>query len=354
MKRCLPQYLRAIGCELSFSNDDKFTTACPIHGGVKKNFHAHRMHDGKWVWTCRSRCSGDGGTTLDLHARLHGLDAKTRQCVAGAAELVRITPDDTGSAPKISADERLRRQLEEERRARKEAESQALTDHLHATLEKRLHPFDPRHHFTDWRDLLHNGSLLTMEGREHDGRLLIESLFHPDDLLWLGEVEDSGKEIHKGNFRPCAEWLEADYLPPRIAAGVFKPGSISRSAENVTKSPFIVIESDNLIGHEPTTDEEREQNKALSFSLFFYCQEILGLHPRAVIDTGNKSLHLWFDRPPPDEFAALLDLAGGLRLDQGLLERCHFSPLRLPGTIHDKTSLPATLHFINPIHPQKA
>lgn len=347
LKCLLPEYLRAHGCELFFRGDDHFKTACPIHGGVKRNFHADRLPDGEWVWNCRSGCGGDGGSVIDLHARLNGLDAKTARCIAGAAEILRIKPDESPRLSGIPADQKAKRLREEKERAAKVTEATAITNHLRQTLEKRLSNYPNQ----NWRGDLGAGSLVLMKGREEDARLMISSLFMPDDFIWLGETWESGQEENRENFRPCSEWLKADYLSPRIAAGIFKPGSISRSAENVEKSPFIVIESDELIGHEPKNPDEREANKALSFSLFFYCHEILGLHPRAVIDTGNKSLHLWFDRPEPDEFSALLALADGLRIDKGLLARCPFSPLRLPGTIHEKTGQPATLLFINPIHP---
>jgi hypothetical protein len=354
LKALLPEYLRAIGTEVFMTSENQLTAACPIHRGVKRNFHAKLMPDGNWVWICRSGCGGDGGTTLHLHARLHGLDAKTIQCISGVAEALGIEPDKTRAIPMVSPEERAHRQRDHEEKAKAEAEARSLAGHLRGTLEQRLDWFAHHHHFADWRDALKGGSLVGLEGREHDAHLMASSLFHHEDVLWLGETYESGKEFHRDNFRPCSEWLASNYLPPRLAAGIFKAGSISRSAENVAKSPFIVIESDDLIGHTPTTDKEREQNKAMSFALFFYCQEVLKLHPRAVIDTGNKSLHLWFDRPEPAEFLALLELAEGLRIDKGLLKQCPFSPLRMPGTIHEKTNRPAELLFVNPIRPHHA
>lgn len=90
LKCRLPEYLRAIGCQLSFTSDDHFSTACPIHNGTKKKFHADRQPNGEWVWICRTGCGGEGGTVLDLHARRHGLNARTRQNIAGTAEAIGI------------------------------------------------------------------------------------------------------------------------------------------------------------------------------------------------------------------------------------------------------------------------
>jgi hypothetical protein len=163
----------------------------------------------------------------------------------------------------------------------------------------------------------------------------------------MGQPYESGKEKHRANFKTCREWLSSDYLPSRIAAGHFKPGSFSRSEENLEDSSFLIVESDDLIGKKPTDAGERNENKSLSYALAGYCQKELGLHLRAVIDTGNKSLHLWFDRPPPNALAAVRTLAAGLRIDTGLLDSCATAPLRMPGCIHEKTKLPATLLYLN-------
>ncbi len=101
LKSHLPEYLRAIGCELNFKHDTTFTTACPIHRGEKQNFHATQKPDGVWVWHCFSGCGGDGGTVIDLHSRLNGVDAKTSDCIKGAAEVTGISPiEETGPKPR--------------------------------------------------------------------------------------------------------------------------------------------------------------------------------------------------------------------------------------------------------------
>lgn len=175
-------------------------------------------------------------------------------------------------------------------------------------------------------------------------------LFYSDDILWLGNRRrDSGSPRHAANFRTCADWLKLAKLPQMIAGGVFCKGSISRGGDHVDLSPYIVIECDQLIGHEPTTPAEKAQNKRLSAALIRYCQDVLGLILRAVIDTGNKSLHAWFDRPPQAVFEALVRNAERFRIDKGVLEQCQFSPLRLPGCIHKESNQPATLIYLNPL-----
>ena len=191
---------------------------------------------------------------------------------------------------------------------------------------------------------------INFDSPDHIPHDFIISLYQLDDILWLGGQYDSGEEKHRANFRTCAEWLELTELPPRIAPATFHAGSFSRSSINVKTSPFIIIESDDLVGHKPVTLEDRERNKALSHALIGYAQHELGLTLRAVIDTGNKSLHAWFDRPPPSELDAIKKMAAGLRIDLSALDQGH-SPFRMPGCTHDKTNQPARLLYLNPIHP---
>ncbi len=343
IKSMLPEYLERSGISITKRTATHLECLCPLHQDGNPSFTADLVA-GVWVWKCWP--CGTGGTVIDLHARLNGLDAKSFDCIKEAAEALQISPDERYQVPRVSPIERGQRRRDAEETAKQDA----LTKHLNQRLAEKLDYFSHHHWFPDWRDALDEGTLITLKDRRHDSRLFIESLFQDDEIVWMGETYESGREENRHNFRPVSDWLELDQLPPRVAAGTFHRGSISRNSESVDNSPFIVIESDDLIGHEPRDEKERDQNKAASFALFFYCQEKLGLHPRAVIDTGNKSLHLWFDRPPPDEFSALLKLADGLRIDRGLLERCQCSPLRLPGTIHEKTNNPAELYFINPKH----
>ena len=343
LKSLLPDYLRNIGCEIKYRGETKLSTACPIHGGEKQNFHAIQKPDGVWRWTCFSGCGGDGGTILDLHSKLNG--GGIREAIIGAAEALHIAPDETGSfTPASTAESARRRREAKERELAAELEA-AMTGILQKKLHKKLETFLD----DNWRQALDVGTLVSLENRRHDSHLFIESLFSPEDNIWMGEIGDSGREMHRENFRHASDWMLHDRLPPRVSAGTFKDGSFGRTAGNVDDAPFIVIESDSLIGYEPTTGDDKEKNKAFSFALFFYCQERLGLTPRAVIDTGNKSLHLWFDRPPPDDMEALVDIAEGFRMDRGLLEKSANSPLRLPGTIH-KNGNKAELLFINPKH----
>jgi hypothetical protein len=202
---------------------------------------------------------------------------------------------------------------------------------------------------SDWRaDLWHSSPIRFDDpgAAPHD---FIASLFKPDDILWLGELSDSGDPKHAAHLKTCRDWLKTDRLPPRIASGTFHNGSISRCKESVKTSPFILMESDDLIGHKPSTPEERERNKAHSSALIGYAQDKLGLKLRAVIDTGGKSLHAWLDRPPDPEMSALRKMAAGFNIDESILENCQSSPLRMPHCIHEKTHNSANILYLNPL-----
>ena len=46
---------------------------CPIHNGKNKNFLINKVN-GVWLYTCFSKCGGDGGSIIDLHQKLNNLD----------------------------------------------------------------------------------------------------------------------------------------------------------------------------------------------------------------------------------------------------------------------------------------
>jgi hypothetical protein len=70
----------------------------------------------------------------------------------------------------------------------------------------------------------------------------------------------------------------------------------------------------------------------------------VGLRIVTIIDTGNKSLHAWAERPPADVLAQLVAMAPGLGIDAGALTHSA-APVRLPGCIHQITGRPARLLY---------
>jgi hypothetical protein len=99
---------------------------------------------------------------------------------------------------------------------------------------------------------------------------------------------------------------------------VFHPGTISRSDSNVAVRRFLVVESDKL-----TKDE--------SGAIFCLLRHKLKL--RAVVDTGNKSLHGWFDYPDEDNVEQLKAFLPELGCDPKMFGASQ--PARLAGQLRD-------------------
>jgi len=345
LKALLPEYLRAIGTEVFMKSKNQLTAACPIHGGIMRNFHAKEKPDGTWVWICRSGCGGDGGSVLDLHARLHSLHDKSRDCITGVADVLNIQPSDELPTKRTTARHLEQRRRESRQRAIDAERERTFT----ATLtEKRTELLTP-YLSTDWRaDYFHESPMCLEASHDAQARQMIEWLFNPDDLLWMGSVYDSNKPQHRANFRPAKEWLHVPQLPSRLSAGTFREGSISRSRANLATQPYLIIESDDLIGHKPTTDEEREVNRQLNAALMSFLTDRFHLELRALIDTGGKSLHGWFTHPGEETALALAKLLDGLAIDSAVFHRASCAPLRAPGCLHEVTGNYASLYYLDP------
>ncbi len=184
------------------------------------------------------------------------------------------------------------------------------------------------------------------------------SLFRPGDIVWCGEHKDTisledqkdPKECWRLErvkatrpFRRALEWIEQAELPgPRICPSSFKAGLLARSNESVLARRFIVVEHDQL--------SIAQQSAALRW-LWKEC----GLKLRAIVFTGGKSLHGWFECPSPMQLEELqIILCGFKRPGEGLIGGMGFDPAtfvpsqtyRVPGWPHDNTGNLAELWFL--------
>ena len=163
-----------------------------------------------------------------------------------------------------------------------------------------------------------------------DWRILLQ-LFKPEDVLWIGgkysscadDASEAKKQICQRYFRPVAEWLRESQAPAQFTCpSVFRPGTHSRCNEAVLHRPYLVIESDLLT---------KEQMSAV----VNWCGQFMRL--RAVVDTGGKSLHGWFQAPPSEieaELRIILPNLGRHSDDKPTLDPALFKlsqPCRLPG-----------------------
>ena len=141
------------------------------------------------------------------------------------------------------------------------------------------------------------------EGRHLGEQLVLETLVamaerDPEDqfrtwlklwpahsTVWIGDVYSSGLPKHATHFRPVAEWYQIGPAMGNYTCGAaFKPGTYSRSNENIEGQRFLVVESDSL-------------SKDQIGAVFAYMNNRLRYNLHAIIDTAGKSLHGWFDAP---------------------------------------------------------
>jgi hypothetical protein len=151
-------------------------------------------------------------------------------------------------------------------------------------------------------------------------RLFLTTLFEPNDVLWIGEV-------FQKNFLSLEDWLKKPAIfGCFVSHCTFKPGSRSRCNDEVDERKYLVVESDKLKPHEV-------------MAVFCALEDHHGLTPRALVSTGGKSLHAWFDwEGNAEDWAVVLK---GYKCDPATLRPSQ--PVRLPGIIRPDTGRPQEL-----------
>ena len=174
-------------------------------------------------------------------------------------------------------------------------------------------------------------SILEVE-KKNQWRLFLKTMFEPDDVLWIGQVANSGMPFHADHFRTQRQWLESDNQSGNfICPSTFKAGSYRRTLENRLESPYFVFESDKL---------DKDQQCAV----IKWCQQFLIL--RAITYSGGKSLHAWFERPPTDVLADLRTISHALNLDPASSR--DVQPVRLAGVFRKDKQSWQTLVYLSP------
>ncbi|MEK7953992.1 hypothetical protein [Luteolibacter soli] len=160
------------------------------------------------------------------------------------------------------------------------------------------------------------------------------SLFLPDDLLWTGEVHQSGSDWHAERWKTCSEWAATSTrIGPMTTPAVWMPGTISRASNNVLRSPYVVLDFDGFDGIKPITPDELSRHVLDSLAIIRWLREAMAWQLAAILWTGGKSLHAWFHTPPPEVLKSLLPVAQSLGMDAGLIGRPEH-PCRLSGQVH--------------------
>jgi len=163
-------------------------------------------------------------------------------------------------------------------------------------------------------------------------------LWHPDDVIWVGDKYDSGDPKKSVHFASRTEWEELSRTPHKYIADFswtppdfgeqtcgssFRPGSYSRSNTNVLHRRFLVTEIDSLYG--------RPVPKRIQAGIIDWINRQPGFRLRAVCDSGGKSLHAFWDYPGEHRERWLRRIGPALGLDDQLFVPCQ--PCRLPGGI---------------------
>jgi hypothetical protein len=179
-----------------------------------------------------------------------------------------------------------------------------------------------------------------------DWRLLLQ-LFKMEDVLWIGRKFDScgdgapesKKERYRRHFRPVADWLTEPNAPEQFTCPcVFRTGTHSRCNDAVTQRRFLVIESDSLSKDEMS-------------AVINWCRRFMRL--RAIVDTGGKSLHGWFDAPLPEieaELRIILPNLGRGAGDKPTVDPALFKlaqPCRLPGAWREPGKVRQALLYLD-------
>ena len=140
-------------------------------------------------------------------------------------------------------------------------------------------------------------------------------MFSTTDVVWAGDLYDSGKPQNIWNFRPVFCWLHHNTRPGQfICPNAFIPRTYSRTKDRIKSLRFLVVESDTL-----TKDEIG--------AVFNWCRQFMKL--RAIVDTGGKSLHGWFNYPNQEVLDELKIILSALQCDPAMFNPSQ--PVRMPG-----------------------
>lgn len=183
-----------------------------------------------------------------------------------------------------------------------------------------------------------------LPGGYHATMFFLQRMWKPEDTIWIGEPEETGSQSYAGHFKPYEKWNESIRMAVQFygcfsfrhhytTASTFKPGTYSRANVNVLTTPYLITEGDNVLGVVPETNEQKLANKNASGAVAKWLREKVGLTLRAVVDSGNKSLHFWWEMPKLEVFEELRIVLPCLGFDRAMFKPSQ--PARLPGVIRD-------------------
>lgn len=230
-----------------------------------------------------------------------------------------------GTRPALSA---LERQAWEQKRQRCKALEEKAVDLRPCILEKYHWPADS----------IAAESPVTINLPVERQHRYIFDLFNDHGVLWCApSVKCTGAYWHDKYFHKAARWAREYKCPGAfICPNTFEAGTFSRSDANIARRRFLVVESDTL---------SRDQVGAV----FRWMSACLGMSLRAVVDTGGRSLHGWFDQPSDGLLEKLRIILPVLGCDPAMFRPAQ--PCRLPGVRRPETGRWQELLYLAPASP---
>lgn len=285
------------------------------------------FHDSKITARCPA-CAEEGSDRSGNHLVIY--PSGKFACVADPGhgrrvwELVGLSEHKTPDPrPERNRAEQARRKRDHERR-----KLEALAREYRADLLKRYdwHPADL------WED-----SPTRPDNAADDPRVFLASLFPPSAIVWTGKVFDSG-ERYRNRWRSVCNWFDSplEDVGPMTTPATWKPETVSRSQGAIASAPFVVLDFDGQDGRKPATAPELERHLAESLALVRWLRERLRWRLAAILSTGGKSIHAWFEDPGPACLESLRPTFAPFGIDGGLIGHPEH-PCRLPGHVHHGT-----------------
>jgi hypothetical protein len=159
-------------------------------------------------------------------------------------------------------------------------------------------------------------------------------LWLPDDVIWMGDVYDTGAERGGTHFRRIEDW-HTNPINLRgsrfTCASTFLPSTVDRTNKTVNETKYLVVEFDSL-------DQDKRENRRKGAALLNYLRQSLCL--RMVVDSGNKSLHGWFEMNEKITEQQRFFLR---QLGADINAMRPSQPVRLPGAIRDNGNVQSIL-----------
>jgi len=171
-----------------------------------------------------------------------------------------------------------------------------------------------------------------------DPRVFLAALFNnPKSLLWTGEVFQSG-EKRRERWRTTEGWFSShlDHIGPMTTPSTWKAKTTSRTRTNIETAPYVVLAFNGPKGWTPRDQADLDRHIDESLAITRRLKDDRHWNLAAIVHTGNKSLHCWFDHPGETILDGFRETLPVLGIDPSLIGHPEH-PVRLPGQVHDKS-----------------